>query len=160
IDDVVNAINESGTVSVSAAVDGDHLVLTDRSGGSGSLRVQEVGSGTTAADLGLAGINVAANTAAGQNVVELFTGLQLGSLRDGNGLSLRPAVPELSVTFHDGSTRQIDLNPTGSSAPKTLGDILSRLNAADPSKLQAKISADGKRIELKDLTAGAGNFTV
>ncbi|HEY2415950.1 MAG TPA: flagellar filament capping protein FliD [Pirellulaceae bacterium] len=160
IDDVVNAINNSGTVSVSASVDGDHLVLTDRSGGSGNLRVQEVGSGTTAADLGLSGINAATNQASGQNVVRLFNGLQLNTLRDGNGLSLRPAVPELSVTFHDGSTRQIDLDPTGVVGPKTLGDVLNRLNTVEPTKLKAQISADGKRIELTDLTSGGGNFTV
>jgi flagellar hook-associated protein 2 len=160
IDDVVNAINNSSNVSVSASVDGDHLVLTDRSGGSGNLRVQEVGSGTTAADLGLSGINTASDQASGQNVVRLFSGLQLNTLRDGNGLSLRPGVPELSVTFHDGSTQQIDLDPTGFAEPKTLGDILNRLNSVAPTKLKAQISADGKRIELTDLTSGGGNFTV
>jgi flagellar hook-associated protein 2 len=160
IDDVVDAINNSGSTSVSASVDGDHLVLTDRSGGSGNLRVQEVGSGTTAADLGLSGINVANDEASGQNIVRLFNGFQLNTLRDGNGLSLRPAVPELSVTFRDGSTRQIDLDPTGFTEPKTLGDILNRLNTVEPTKLKAQISADGKRIELIDLTSGGGNFTV
>jgi flagellar hook-associated protein 2 len=160
IDDVLDAINESGTVSVSAAVEGDHLVLTDRSGGSGNLKVQEVGSGTTAANLGLAGISTASNSAAGQDLVELFSGIQLGRLRDGNGLGLRPSVPELSVTFRDGSTKQIDLDPTGAAAPKTLGDVLARLNAAEPTKLEAKISADGQRIELKDLTSGGGSFSV
>jgi flagellar hook-associated protein 2 len=160
IDDVVDAINNSGSASVSAAVDGDHLVLTDRSGGSGNLRVQEVGNGTIAADLGLSGINAASDQASGQNVVRLFNGLQLNTLRDGNGLSLRPAVPELSVTFHDGSTRQIDLDPTGFTEPKTLGDVLNRLNTVEPTKLKAQISTDGKRIELIDLTSGGGNFTV
>jgi flagellar hook-associated protein 2 len=160
IGDVVAAINGAEGISVSARTDGDHLVLENRSGGTGNLRVQEVGSGTTAADLGLAGINAATDEAAGQDIVSLFTGLRLDQLRDGNGISLRTGLPELSVTLHDGSTRQIDLDPIGQSSPSTLGDLINRINAADPSKLQAQISADGKRIELKDLTTGGGTFAV
>src|SRR5262245_26957803 len=160
IDDVVAAINGTEGISVSASTVGDHLVLHDHSGGSGNLRVQEVGGGTTAASLGLSGINVAANDAAGQDLVRLYSGLQLSQLRDGNGISLRTGLPDLEITFRDGSSRQIDLNPTDQSAPRALGDLLNRLNAAEPTKLQAQISADVKRIELKDLTAGAGTFAV
>jgi flagellar hook-associated protein 2 len=160
IDDVIQAINSTAGISVSARADGDHLVLDDHSGGAGNLRVQDISGGTTAADLGLSTINVAADEASGQNIVKLFSGLQLNQLRDGNGLSLRPALPELGVTLHDGSTRQIDLDPVGDSPPRTLGDILNRINAAAPDKLQAQISADGQRIELTDLTAGAGTFAV
>src|SRR5262249_39359502 len=111
IDDVVAAINSTEGISVSARAGGDHPMLGDHSGGTGNLRVQDVGSGTTAADLGLAGINVASDEAAGQNIVKLFTRLRLDQLRDGNGISLRTGLPELSVTLHDGSTRQIDLDP-------------------------------------------------
>jgi flagellar hook-associated protein 2 len=53
IADVVSAINTAAGINVSARTDGDHLVLEDRSGGTGSLRVQEVSGGTTAADLGV-----------------------------------------------------------------------------------------------------------
>jgi len=160
IDDVIQAINSTVGVSVSARADGDHLVLEDHSGGIGNLRVQDIGAGTTAAGLGLNGINVAANEASGQDIVRLFSGLQLSQIRDGNGLSLRPALPELSVTFHDGSTRQIDLDPIGEVATRTIGDLINRINTEAAGKLEAKISADGKRIELKDLTAGAGTFAV
>src|SRR5438067_827591 len=161
IDDVLAAINSTDGVEVKAEAVGDHLVLHDHSGGGGNLRVQEVSGGSTAAGLGLSTINVAANDAAGQNLVRLFSGLRLDQLRDGNGLSLRPALADLRVTFHDGSNPlSIDLDPTAQAAPKTLGDVVSRINAADPTRLQAKISADGKRIELKDLTVGAGSFAV
>src|SRR5207244_2517886 len=119
--------------------------------------VQEVGSGTTAAGLGLGGINVAANDASGQDLSQLFSGLRLDQLRDGNGVSLRPALADLSVAFHDGSSLQIDLDPTGQSAPKTLGDLLTRINAADSARLSAQISADGKRIALTALPTGAGS---
>src|SRR5436190_3180071 len=75
IDDVVAAINSTDGINVRATTDGDHLVLHDQSGGSGTLCVQEVGGGTTAAGLGPAGINVAANEASGQDLVKLFSGL-------------------------------------------------------------------------------------
>ncbi len=57
IDDVLQAINTAGTINVTAtAVDG-HIQLTDNTGQTASdLKVQEVGSGTTATSLGLAGI--------------------------------------------------------------------------------------------------------
>jgi flagellar hook-associated protein 2 len=160
IDDVVAAVNSTSGISVSATTDGDHLVLHDQSGGTGALRVQEVGGGTTAASLGLGGINASSDTVAGQNVVSLFRGLRLDQLRDGSGLSLRPALAELSVALHDGSSRQIDLDPVGQTAPTTLGDVLDRINAAAPGKLEAKISADGQHIELNDLTSGGGTFAV
>ena len=66
IDDVVNAINAADTISVTASAAGDRLQLVDDTGQVVSnLKVQEVGLGRTAADLGLAGVNVAANQASG-----------------------------------------------------------------------------------------------
>src|SRR5690606_25146901 len=38
--------------------------------------------------------------------------------------------------------------------------VLNRINAQDPARLQAKISADGNRLELIDLTTGGGTFSV
>lgn len=161
IDDVVRTINSADDISITAAVFGDRLVLTDSSGGSGNLRVQESGGGTTAADLGLAGINVAANEATGSDLVQLFAGFRIDQLRDGNGLSLRPELAELHITFRNNSAAlDIDLDPLDEPAPQTLGDLLDRINSADPVRLHAQISADGKRIELQDLTVGAGTFAV
>jgi flagellar hook-associated protein 2 len=160
IDDVLAAINGSDAIDVTAVTVGDKIKLIDSSGGVGNLRVQEVGGGTAAADLGLAGINVAASEATGADLVRLFEGLELARLNDGAGLGLRPDLPELDLTFRDGSTLQLDLDPTGQPTPRTLGDILTRLNAADPARLSAAISADGERIVLTDLTAGGGTFSV
>jgi len=159
IDDVLAAIN-SAEIDVTAVAVGDRLRLIDTSGGSGNLRVQEVGAGTTAADLGLDAINVAADQADGQDIVQLFAGLDTARLNDGAGLGLRADLPELEVTFRDGSTLQVDLDPTGQAAPQTLGAIIDRLNAADPARLQAALSADGERIVLTDLTSGGGSFAV
>ncbi|MDX1947985.1 MAG: flagellar filament capping protein FliD [Pirellulaceae bacterium] len=156
IDDVLAAINESDEIDVTASAIGDRLVLTDESGGAGNLRVQEVSGGTTAADLGLAGINVAADSANGQTLTGLFSGQSLASLNDGNGVSLLAELPDLEFSFRDGTTLSLDLNPTGQSEPQTLGELVSRLNAAAPTRLAAAISSDGLRLELTDLTANTG----
>ena len=62
IGDVINDINNNGTANVTASVEDNHLVLTDDTGKTGNtapdLKVQEVGTGTTAASLGLAGFDV------------------------------------------------------------------------------------------------------
>jgi flagellar hook-associated protein 2 len=71
VDDVLDAINNNGDAFVNAVVEGDSLRLIDSSGGAGNLRVQEVGGGRTALDLGLAAINVAANEATGADVLAL-----------------------------------------------------------------------------------------
>jgi flagellar hook-associated protein 2 len=161
IDDVVAAINAADEIEVTAEIAGDRLRLVDSSGGSENLRVSEVSGGSTAADLGLANINVAADQADGQDLVRLFEGLALGRLNDGNGIGLRMGLDELEVTFRDGSAPlAIDLNPPGEPEPRTLGEIVDRINAADPARLQAAISADGKRLVLTDLTSGGGTFAV
>jgi len=154
VDDVLRAINSNDIIDVTASVDGDQFVLTDSSGGSGNLRVQEFGSGTTAAGLGLAGINVAANSATGSDIFQLGTDTRLASLNDGNGVEFRSGA-DLAVTLRDGTALNIDLG-----AATTLGEVLTAVNAADPAKLSAAISFDGNGLVLTDLTGGGGTFSV
>jgi flagellar capping protein FliD len=116
IGDVVRTINAADEVEISARVVGDRLQLVDGSGGSGNLRVQEVGGGSTASSLGLGGLNVAADSATGQDILSLFSGVRLNSLRDGAGLDLRAGLPELAVTLQDGTTLEIDFRKIGSAA--------------------------------------------
>ena len=75
INDVVNAINSASGIQVTAAVKsdpvhGDYLLLTDNTGDSGNkgaaLQVQNVGNGTTATALGLAGVGSSGNTLTGK----------------------------------------------------------------------------------------------
>ena len=150
VDDVIRAINSNTAASVTASVNGDQLVLTDTSGGSGNLKVQEVGNGKTALDLGIAGLNVAANTATGADVFRLHAVTKLTSLNDGTGVPLASG-NDLSISLADETSLDIDLG-----AATTLGDVLTALNEANPTKLSAAIAADGNRIELTDLTPGAG----
>lgn len=154
VDDFLRAVNYSEDIEVTVSVDGDRFVLTDTSGGTGNLRVQEVAGGATAAGLGLSGINVAADSAAGADVFRLGNASTLVSLNDGNGVELR-AGNDLSISFRDGTSLQVDLgNAT------TVGEVLAKINTASPGKISASISADGNRLQLTDLTAGSSTFAV
>jgi flagellar hook-associated protein 2 len=151
--DVVEAINGSSTINVTASLDGDAIRLTDNTGQTVSnLIVQKVGAATTAADLGLAGINVAANTALGSDIVELGSGTSLDLLNDGRGVDFNKSLADIEVNFRDGSAAlQIDFTNVSD-----LGDVIDTINAAAPTRLAAALSADGDRIELTDLTVDSG----
>jgi flagellar hook-associated protein 2 len=154
VDDVLSAINNNGKADVAAVADGNSFRLIDTSGGTGNLKVQDIGTGKTALDLGLAGINVAASSAIGSAVQKLHATTRLTSLNDGTGVPLA-AANDLAITLADATTLNVDLGNA-----ETLGDVLDALNAAAPAKLSAAIAADGNRIELTDLSAGAGTFAV
>ncbi|HMO85806.1 MAG TPA: flagellar cap protein FliD N-terminal domain-containing protein, partial [Lacipirellulaceae bacterium] len=156
VDDVLQAINSASDIDVRASANGDSFQLSDHSGGSGNLRVQEVGGGTTAAGLGLAGINAAADQVEGLDVYRLHAGFKLAWLNDGNGVDLtKEGVVDLEVSLADGTELSIDLHDAA-----TIGDVIERINAAGVGKLSAAIAADGRRLELTDSTAGAGEFRI
>ncbi len=166
LDDVVQDINSNTTINVTASVVGNHLQLTDNTGQTRSnLIVQEVGGGTTAASLGLAGVNVAGNQAEGQNLVKLSSNLQLSALNDGNGVQTNVGVPDIHYTLRDGTSGYIDLSPVASGTSQvdqatTLGDIITQINAAAPGKLQVQIAPGGTSLQVQDLTQGSGTFTL
>ncbi len=156
VDDVINAINFSDEISVTASASGDAFTLTDNSDGDGNLRVQEVGSGKTAAGLGLAGINVADSTATGSDVLRLHAGTKLSLLNDGNGVDVsKKGVVDLEATLSDGTELQIDLHDA-----VTLGDVIMQINAVNAGKLTAAIASDGRRLVITDHTSGSGTFSI
>ena len=162
IDDVLREINGAVGINVTASADGDAIRLTDNTGQTiSNLIVTEVGAGTTAADLGLGGVDVVASQATGNDVLQLYEGLLLSQLNSGNGISLRQGVPDLNVSFRDGSTDLlVDLSSLAASDVRdtaTVKDLLDAINAADPARLQAQLSASGDEIELIDLTTDSGN---
>lgn len=166
IDDVLRAINNQSGISVRAETVGGRLRLVDLTGQTAAnLSVQEVDDGTTAASLGLAGIDVAASQATGENLVRLFDLLPLSALTDGRGVRFDPTLPDLRITFRDNSTPlEIDFHRLGSGQQgdppatheQTLGDVLNTLNQADPARLRARYDAGAQRLVLEDLTADAG----
>jgi flagellar hook-associated protein 2 len=164
IDDVLAAINGASGINVAAVVAGDSLRLIDRTGQAVSnLKVQEVGAGGTAASLGLAGIDVAASSVDGQDMLRLYDTMQLSVLNDGRGIRTNTVMPDIEYKLRDGTTGTIDLSPIlpgGSQVDKetTLAQVVQRINAAAPAKLKVEIAPDGKRLVATDLTQGGDPF--
>ncbi|MHB8899443.1 MAG: flagellar filament capping protein FliD [Thermoguttaceae bacterium] len=166
IDDVLDAINGASQINVTAEANGDRIRLIDNTGLEVSnLRVQEIGSGTTAGSLGLAGINVAASVADGSDLVRLAEDVDLDFLNDGNGVTRHSALPDILYTLRDGTQGTIDFSAPNTADSKadvetTLGEILDIINAEAPEKLRAEISDDGERVVIRDLTQGTGALSI
>ncbi len=160
INDVVQAINSAGTIDVTASTDDGHLVLTDNTGDTlSNLQVQEVDGGTTAASLGLGGINVAASSAAGNNILTLSGNLALNDLNNGLGIQTNSSsLGDVSYTLHDGTSGTIDLSQLGGNA--TLGDVVQQIQTQSNGKLQVSVSSDGQGLVATDTTAGGGTFSL
>ena len=157
--DVVDAINANDKLNVVASLEGDHFVLRDVSGGgTGNLTVSDINGGTTALDLGLAAISTASSSAAGNGVVSLSSFTALRTLLDGRGLDLPKTGTALKFDLQDGTSVDFSTQLNGDTA--SLGKLIDEINAAGSGKLTAKIAADGKSLEIKDLTSGGGSFAV
>lgn len=163
IDDVLNAINTTDSIQVSAVAEGDKIKLVDRSGSTTSnLKVQEVSGGSTAGDLGLSSIDVAADTATGRDISKLYNGLSLGRLNDGNGLSIRGELADLKVTLRDGTSLDIDFNRKAKAedfaTTTTNGSVDAQITLTAKTKGE---SLDGVRIQfVADPGVTQGNETV
>jgi flagellar hook-associated protein 2 len=166
VDDVLEAINANTNVDVIATTGGDRIRLIDQTGQTFSnLKVEEVAGGITAASLGLAGIDAAADEADGRDVLFLSEDMDLDVLNDGSGVSTDPILADIRYTLSDGTTGEIDLSPImpgGSQVDRetTLGEILARINEVEPGKLEVGIDPDGERLLITDLTTGTGDFVL
>ena len=119
VDDVIDAVNNADGINVTALAEGDRFRLVDNTGQAGNLKVQEVAAGTTAEDLGLAEINAApGEDALGADVLRLHGGVRLDELNDGNGVALRDTLPDLDVTFRDGTSLLLDFHRLGQGKAK------------------------------------------
>jgi flagellar hook-associated protein 2 len=159
IDDVLDAINNNGTVDVTASVSGDSIVLTDNTGAIASnLKVSEVNSGKTAASLGILGTS-STSTLTGSDIVYLSKDLSLDALNDGIGVETTgsSSLEDISYTLSNGDTSKISL-----AGATTLGDVIDKINASSTSKyLTASISSDGSHLILTDSSKGTDYaFTV
>ncbi len=158
-EDVVNAINSSGDIRVTAKLDGDRFTLVDSSGGSGTLSVAEVSGGTTARDLGLGSIAANTNTASGADVLSLSRSTSLRSLLDGRGVQFGAATENsLRITLRDGTT--VDYKSSLKSNSGSVGQLIDAINAAGNGKVRASINSAGNGLKLEDLTSGTGTFAV
>lgn len=154
LDDVTKKINTTVDINVEAKVVNDRLVLTDKSNGFDSdLVVQDVGTTTTATDLGIAGTNVLGQIT-GTVLQYVGRDTKLATLNDGNGVANKVGT-DFKITYRDGTFTDIDIG-----AAVTMGDVIDAINTAAGTKLTAQTVAGGKGIELVDNTGGGGTLAV
>jgi flagellar hook-associated protein 2 len=155
IDDVLTAINENNSLSVTASTSGGQIILTDSSGSTTSnLIVEEVGTGTTAADLGIQQ-SVAATTLTGSEVYYLTEDFTLDQLNDGNGVFQFDGADDLRFTTTDGTQIDVNLDDVFD-----LSELVSAVNdnVDNGGKLTASLS--NGRLVLTDNAGGGGTLTV
>jgi flagellar hook-associated protein 2 len=165
LDDVLDAINGATTIDVTATTVNGHIRLTDNTGGTSNLKVQEIGSGKTAASLGIAGIDSATGVADGQDILTLYKGINLSALNDGLGLEISPTLQDITYTLRDGTTGNLDFahhdNTTSSGNPETtLQQVIDVVNTQSEGRLKLSIAADGVSLVMTDMTTGSGTFTM
>lgn len=158
IDEVLHAINSSDAIDVTASVQGDQIILKDNTGEAGTLRVREVGGGTTAASLGLT-TTASGDTLTGTDIFSLSGSTKLASLNDGLGVAVNELkdIEDIVLTLADGTTAKIDLSNS-----VTLADFVDAVN--EETTLQGKVSVaiapDGNRLIVTDHTTGSGTLKV
>ncbi len=156
VDDVLTAINDAD-VGVTATTAGDTFRLIDTSGGAASnLKVTQLGAAETAADLGLWGIDVAADTADGFAIelpdgVGSLRGVPLGDLNGGAGTG---PLTQIDLTLADGSTASVDL-----SAATSTSEVIDTINAAGL-PVVARLNDARNGLQIRDVSGGTGTFSV
>ncbi|MEM1013846.1 MAG: flagellar filament capping protein FliD, partial [Planctomycetota bacterium] len=167
LDDLADAINFDLEIDVTADVERGALVLRDQTGGSGTLRVRDLGDGTAAADLGITeetrssatsseivGGGGKSLTVTDGEVVNAARALDITTLNGGSPWPDGPA-EELNVELRDGSTFDVF---TGSVS--TIGDLVDAFNSAAGGRAVMSLNADTGQIVIDDQTTGVGQFEI
>ena len=157
IDDVIKKINTNLGVSVKASISGDKLALEDLTGKTlNDLKVEDLGEGHAAADLGIVGVSNNTTKIEGTDINYLgrLTGLSL--LNDGRGVRTAATGADFSVSLGD-SGAAVEVTLAGK---KTLGEVVDAINTAGGSRLKAELVPGENGIKLTDLTGGGGAFAV
>lgn len=158
VDDVLYEINRNDDVAITASTSGDQFVLTDASGGAGTLTVEDLSGGSSATSLGLTGVAAVGDTLTGADVFGLTASTRLASLNDGRGVDLNGAgLDDITVTLRDGSEASIDLDGLS-----TLGEVIDAINDASElnGDIEVAIAADGSRLEVTDNSGGSGDLSI
>ncbi|MEM7812071.1 MAG: flagellar filament capping protein FliD [Planctomycetota bacterium] len=152
VEDVLEVIN-AANVGVTASLGSNGFVLTDTSGGSGTLSVGDLAGGNAAADLGLT-TTASGGTLTGSAVYALGSTTTLAQLNDGNAIRVVGG-DDITITARDATAIGVDL-----SSATTLGEVVDAINndADNGGKVTASIG-DGRLI-LTDTTGGSGTLSV
>lgn len=169
VNEVLDAINSSENIDITASVDGDHFVLTDTAGGAGGIRVQSAPGGTTAESLGLAHDPTASETTfSGSSVYRLTGATALTSLNDGNGIRINStagnSASDFTITVGSNPAITVNLGAVYDSEhvlqegpANDVQTVIDRINSAAGGAVTASVKSDGTGIQL---TSTSGSFTV
>ncbi|MCA9113908.1 MAG: flagellar filament capping protein FliD [Planctomycetaceae bacterium] len=161
LNDVLSAITTAQTgggasLQLTARVNdaGTGIVIEDGSGGGGNLIVADTGGGTVAADLGI-------TVDAAQSSVDSGS-LKLRRINEATSLTGYPpdggAFESGSIVIRDSAGNEATI--TLSSAVKTIGDVLQRINASSDIQVTAALNETGDGFVLIDEAGGAGTLEV
>jgi len=154
LNDIVQQINTNTTIDVNASIEDGSLVLTDKSGKSGPLVVQNVGTSQTASELGIVGSNVAGSIQ-GNDLVYLSNNTALSQINDGRGIRLGTGGADINITAADGTVIGVSL-----ASAHTIGDVVNAINTAANGKVTASIASGSRGITLTDDSGGGGTLSV
>ena len=141
---VGSAMNGSNVdVSIRVNDEGNGLLVTDESGGTGNLQV----SGDAAAGLGISDIDIAGDVVRGENLQRQYVSLasKLSELNYGRGVG----TGKFRITNGDGESRTIDIG----SDSKTLHDVMREINAI-ATGVAARLNDNGDGIIIEDTSPG------
>jgi flagellar hook-associated protein 2 len=151
IDDVLDSINNANGIAVTASTSGGRLVLTDTSGSTSSdLIVEEVGAGSTAADLGIRK-SVAVDSLTGSEVYYLTEDFTLDQLNDGNAVFKTAGSADLKITAQDGTEIEVNLDDVFN-----LTELLDAINSHEDNGGKVTASLSDGRLVLTDSSGGGG----
>ena len=170
VGDVIDAINALAT-NVEARINGtgDGIEIVDLAGGTGTLTVADLGSGSSAADLRIAGTAVV-NDAEQQvidgrtrlevdlSTLEVSESIALSKLNNGNGVTLGT----FKVEDSSGTEFYVQLDESGDEA-FTIDDVIEKINTAAEAAgagVTASLNSAGTGLLLSDTAGGNGTLTV
>lgn len=163
VTDVVDAINDTSGVGVTASVSGNHLVITDTTGQAAhNLEIEDIGGGTTAADLGIR-TSLVGSELVGDDLFTLNEQMSLAMLNDGNRIRTINSADDIRITLRDGTT-QIGVDLSGAIKGETdlsilnhgSGARLGEIKVTDRAGMQATIDLSAATT-LQDVLDGINN---
>ncbi|MCB9846815.1 MAG: flagellar filament capping protein FliD [Phycisphaeraceae bacterium] len=176
VEDVLDAVNSSGDISVQASADGHGIKFTDAAGGAGAFTIAEVANGTTAETLGIKQSVAAGATIASGDILYLSENTSLSVINDGAGVSFGPggaaATPDFALVYNDGSgdvTYNINLGEIGETVDGdysvtgtpvvTIKDLKNRIETLSDGNLTVSITPDGRGLSI-DAVDGTSDVTI
>lgn len=167
VGEVLDAINSSDSIAVTASADGNGLVLRDDAGGALTIRNE------TARDV-LRGLGftsgASGSTLTGAPVHSIGNATSLTSLNDGNGVRITHQIgsgaQDFLITDRTGAQHVIFLGDVfadgefQSARVGTIAGLKARIEERTGGAVSLQVRGDGSGLELVDNTGGAGDLVV